>query len=624
MRTFASAFLASMPVAALVLPMVQPTLLLAAEPPSITMVAPKDSIAIVTIPNWAMMRTAFDKTSMANLWREPSVQRYIDDLTEQMKSESADATRMLTRWRDFAREMDEPTGAVGLAVHMAQTKSKEADFPPQNLPHVILLSDFGDGAEKAESEIVKLLREGVADGLIKLDERSEDGIVRYTIEFVEKANDEGADDDEMNGDDDFDFDDEGGPDLDHLDTMHLARVGGSLILASHDETFGRCLRDLRAGRGDGLADQPLFKDAMAQVGTDNHMSATIMLTDGLRQQIRTALADGPMLPIPIPVDFPKLIEALGLTEFKAASVGMKFNTAAADVEQTIGLLSNGKRGLFSLLDAESSAFNPPAFAPADAISVGRFTVKFDQLMGVIRNVATIFPAEMKAEIDGGLQAFEGSFGPALRALGPNVYTTTSITRPFSATSEQQLVAIECKDELAVNNAVLAFAGQIGAEARDFQGFQVYDGGFVPTAIGIGAGHVFIGTSEAVENGLRAASKPAEGSKLADEPRFRKAVAALKGQGNSYSYMAGRESVEFSYWRIQNAGKIALAQLREAGIEISPEDEDEYTNEAMEKWTKNLPPVEDIAKHIGDAVSVFRPSPDGFQFTSLVLRPKDAR
>lgn len=596
---------------------------LGAEPMSIVTVAPKDSIAVVNIPNWRDMRAAFDKTSLARVWREPSVQRWIDEAVENAKGDDAEFAKMMARWREFAEQIDEPTGAVGLAIHMAETKSLEADYPAKQMPHVLMVSDFGPGAENIETEIAKLLHEGVADGELKLEERSEDGVMIYSISFPEDAEDEPAGDEEME-DDEFDFEDFEGPEYDYFKTVHMARVGQLMVVGSHKESFTDCLADVRAERSSGLADEPLFKDSMAQIGAGNHIAGTFMLTAGLRTQIREELSGPMMMPIPIPIELPKLFEELGLTEFKSASLGMKFNTDKADIEQVVGLLAESKKGVFALLETEPTPFNPPAFTPADAVSVGRLTFKFDKLMDVIRNIAGTFPADMKAEIDGALQGFDAQFGPALRALGPNIYTSTTITRPMSAQSESQIWAITCSDEMAVNNALAAMAAQIGAEPRDFQGFQVYDGGFAPVAFGLGAGHVFIGQSEAVENALRSASQPGDGPKLADEPRFRRAVSQLGAQGNAYSFVAGREMIELAYWQIKNAGRMAIEQMREAGIDIPEEDEAEYIDEDLEKWTKNLPPVDDIAKHFGDSVMVVRPTRDGFLMESLTLRPDSAK
>lgn len=594
-----------------------------AEPASITTIAPKDSLAVISVPNWKTMRAAFDQTGLARAWREPSVQRYIDDLMEQAKTDDADLSKVLGRWREFSKEVEEPTGAVGLAIHLAETPSKEEGQPSQKLPHVLMLADFGEGAEKAEREIVALLREGVADGAMKLEEVARDGSVIYTITFVEREPEAKPNDGMADEDDEFDFEfEDEGPEFDHLDTMYMSRVGRVLLLGSHEQTFGTSLRDVQDGRSSGLADEPLFKDAVAQIGSGNHLFATFMLTDSLRSEIRTAMgAGGVPLPLPIPVDIVKVIETAGLSEFKAATIGVKLNTERADMEQHIGLLAGSKKGLFTLLDSDSTAFAPPAFASADATSVGRLTVRFDRVMSVVRELAAAFPNEMKAEVDAGLQTFETQFGPALRALGPNVFTMTNLARPFTATSESQVVAIACADDMAVNNAVGALAQQFGAEARDFQGFQVYDGGFVPFAMGIGAGYLFLGQTEGVENALRAASAPAGAAKLADEARFRQAVAQLPHEGNAYSFVSTKDAIEYSFWQMKNADKIAIEQMRAMGFEISEEDEAEWKDDEAAKWTKNLPPAEDVSKHFGDSIMVVRPTPDGFRFTSMTLRAK---
>lgn len=595
----------------------------AAEPVSIAEVAPRDTFVVISVPNWQVMRQNFDKTAAAKIWKDPATQKCIDDLLDERKKEDPGFNDFLDKWHETMKELDEPTGAVGLAVHLAEAPkpAQNADDtmpPPGKVPQVLLLSDFGANAEKVETKIMSLMEEGQKDGELKLDERKVGSVTVHIVTSVEKPKEKPAPVDvDGDGEDDIDYSDFEDDSMSHLETMQFARVGNVLLLGSHIGTFDNAIEKIETGKGESLADDKSYIATLAQHPKDSHAFAAFVMSTGLRDQIVSGL-DAMSQGMGTGLDPKKILDTIGISSFQSISMGVQFNTERADSEQTISVLVPEKKGLFTLLDTESSAFVPPAFVGAETTTLNKFVFRFDKLFDVARSIVATMPEEARQEAMSGIQGVESQVGPAFKALGPEIYQIQSIDKPLSVTSQKSVVAIKCTDELAVNNAIVGFAGMMGLEARDFQGFQIYDNQMAQMAIGIGAGYVFSGNPESVENALRTAAQPGD-SRLANDARFKAATGTLRDEGNIYSYSATRETMEYAYWQLQNMDKMLKAQFAAMGMDAEDMDESMYA-EAIPAWAKKLPPIEGITKYLGDAVSSFKPTPDGFRGHSMMLRP----
>ena len=295
MRTSVAALAANLLLAGVAFPVI------AADPVSITAVAPKDSLAVISVPNWPAMRAAFDQTSLARMWREPSVQRFIDDAVEDAKQDDADFSRVLARWRDLSKEVDEPMGASAWPCIWPRPVGRtDEPMAPAALrdDRRLRLARRLKGRSSNSSR-------GCCGGDLKLDEASRDGVI-YTFSFIERADTPKRP--EGHGrrrrfDFDFEFDD-GESAWDHLNTMHMTRVGSVLLVGSHERRSPPRRRTCQDGRSSGFGDERVFKDAVTRWCRKppvRHVPA-----DRIAQAEITMLGGGDSASHPVPLDFVKM------------------------------------------------------------------------------------------------------------------------------------------------------------------------------------------------------------------------------------------------------------------------------------------------------------------------------
>ena len=61
-----------------------------AQAPDIAQMAPRRAFVLASIPDFEKFRTAFEKSELGKLWAEPSVQKFVEEMTRE-QSDSLDA-----------------------------------------------------------------------------------------------------------------------------------------------------------------------------------------------------------------------------------------------------------------------------------------------------------------------------------------------------------------------------------------------------------------------------------------------------------------------------------------------------------------------------------------------------
>ena len=319
-----------------------------------------------------------------------------------------------------------------------------------------------------------------------------------------------------------------------------------------------------------------------------------------------------------------MMEALGVSEVRALSAGIRVDAPDTSAELSFAALVPTKRGAVTLVDGPARPFTPPAFVGADTSGLSVMRINFADLPRIAREVVAAMPDDERAEFQAQLDFVLMQAEPILTSLGSELITVERIERPFSATSKRSVYAVPTRDPDAVSNALAVFGQMIGLEARDFQGNQIWQAEFPPLSLGIGFGHIFIGDAQAVESALREAGAP-DAPKLADEPRFTRAMRALGREGIGFSFKDTRSSMEHAAWTAANMERVMLEQLRSMGFDrdMDPEMYDNILNSMRENQPESLalfPPPEDIVRHMGDTASEMRSTPEGFTARWIILRP----
>lgn len=570
--------------------------------------APESSYMIMSVPNARAALDALDRSSLRELWDRPSVQAWFKESTE------ADFGDIRQEMDDLGIDIDDlapPVGAVGAAYFFVEEFDEDGEAWP--MLRILASADFGEHAEDMMDAVWAFLDEWADADLAVVSEDNYRGATIIEIEWTPEPVGE--------------LEAPGPTPLDALsmsEHAYIAHLDGFIVFCDEE---GIVERAIDASLGDDVTsidDSKRFQAAVAQHPDDSHALLTFIMSDTMKEFLveTMQMAMGMTLP---GLEVTPIMEMLGLLDFQAAGIGLRFDAPDAPVEMTHGLLMADKRGLVSLFDVPGTPFEVPPFISADAAEVMRISVHFDQIFGVADKVVGTLDEQQRAEVRPMLEIAQGMLQPALDELGPEMYIITSYDKPLGVNSQAVLYAIPVGDELIMGNTLTLLSAQMGGmvAARDFEGAVIYEpeGAGVPLAVGTGFGYLLVGAPHAVENAIRRAANPG-GASLADEPRFQDAAGMLGRDMVLATYMDMAERLAWTRWQFENELAIFDQMLRDQGY---PDDLREQVIAERENQLADrpdLPPVEVLLEVLGDVVSEMRSTEDGFRGRALLLQADD--
>lgn len=600
---------------------------LAAEPFTILDAAPPNAALVLSVPDWAKMRGNFDASPYGKIWNEPEIQSFVHKMWED--EEVSKEWKKFAGWLDEAgidkNDLKQPSGNAGLAMWVDHTPG--SDKPGIGM---IFVADFGENAESMQKTIQQALDKAEDKHQIDVSEDTygRSKIISITHNDVAHEDDDKSDDESLANA--YNGMDEGTghepPFKDAMDNaftkMHLVWVDHTLVISNNLQREEDVIDFAEGKKIEGVGASSLYQQSRTQHAADLDAFGIFILSDDLRGLMEDKASNiGPL--VATPTQAAKVLSALGLGAFKSASLGMRLVGDANAGESSVGVLMPEKTGIVSLFSGAQTPFTPPAFVPVDAAQIVSFNIEFPRIFDVARGVVNTMPDELRQRGLGGIQGFEGQFGTALKALGPEVHVVSNIHKPFTENSKSFVVLTKTSDALAFVNAFGGFAPMLGMEARDFQGSPIYEDKKNNLSIGIGFGYVFVGSTVEVENMMRRAGHPDEAG-LSGEERFTSAIAPIKQEAIVHEWVDSALTIDYAIWSMKNADKLILASVeadaRENGYDLTDEDRKMMT-EHLPKWFKYLPSAEAFTKHLGDTVFMFRSTPEGFQGKSVSLPPR---
>ncbi len=592
--------------------------------------APRNSILVAGTDDCAAMFKAFDRTGLRSLWDEPEMKAWVDRQMKEGLKQFDDRLTALGLDRD---DLERPVGAAGVALWLAPAGGGGPGTGS------LAMADYAENADRVHKTIQEALERAERSGAIAgLDERDEDGTTIWTVTLPEpKA--PGADE-PVDVEDEMDFGD-GEDDASLLEPLlegwrskkeiHYAKVGGVLLLCDDRPALVQAI-DRAKGQGrDSVESAEEYRSAVAQIGPA-HVHAVLLakpLTDALLGLLPEE-AD--------PVDGPSskelraILEPLGVTEIRAVTASVRFDTEDAGMEQTLNILAPRKTGLLALFDTPAARAEAPAFAAADASALTVFQMDLAGILPLVNRVIAALPQEAREEMGPMIGMMAQTLAPLLGAVGPEITTVSTYQRPFSAESEQTLLAVRARDAQALAQALGQLAPMFGLESREFQGNQIWSSGggglpIEPPALGMGFGQCFIGPQPVVENAMRQAGE-AGTPRLSADPKFKAAIGSIKAPVLGFQYSNTQAWAEYMDWYLRNFDKVMAAQIDElfAGAEdeegMDAEDRRDMADrmkESAPSWVKDPPPLTLMSKHIGDTVWELRSTDSGYVMRSLMLR-----
>ena len=190
------------------------------------------------------------------------------------------------------------------------------------------------------------------------------------------------------------------------------------------------------------------------------------------------------------------------------------------IEGTYSLLMNdGRNGLIGLLGDNVSPNPLPSFVGEDTLTYSQGVVEIDKLVPLIHETIAGQPM-LSMQFGPQIEPMEAALRKLLEPLGTECHTLSTGSLPIDEDTVGTLSAIECIDEKAMTEILSENMPLMGAEPTDFLGNQIYTIDFgagmpIPMSISmeysiaVGGGYVFVGSSNNVENALRAIANPKE-------------------------------------------------------------------------------------------------------------------
>ncbi len=486
-------------------------------------IAPDNVIVIAGVANVQQTLDRIDQTGLSGIWDEPKVQELLDKAGDEFHEDLDEA---LSRIGADREDLQPPTGSVGIAVYGAMDEELGTMQPA-----FMLYGDWGEHAGRIDDLISAILDEGEREDALRWEESDLLGRTVRTIEWVDD------DPDEVDEFDHFGEDFGQGPmadPFDDLGELHLVRDGDRFLLGSDIESLGDALERIDGRLGQNVGQRDDFQAVRNQLGESD--AYFMFLTRDVQRMI-AGNQDMMMLNMMIPMLEPVFGTVGGI------GAAARVRDDETMIESSLSAyLPEGKKGLFSLIDAGGPREDVPAFAGLDTAGYWVTHFNFDRVVGVLDTVIQSNPMlamegeQMMAQIRPVLEEITAS-------LGPKIHGVTAIREPIEADSAWSVVAIEAHDEQRFENALAEFAPQFGLEPRDFLGYQIYEippemmGGMgggpgmgAPgpqdgVSVGIGSGFVFVGESTPVENTLRTVGDR-DGEGIDGEPGFQRAVSVL--------------------------------------------------------------------------------------------------
>lgn len=481
---------------------------------TIDQIVPEDAVFVVSAPDISTTMERFEQTPLFDMFQHDDMARIWNDTAEDIGTEF---TEWLTKIGMSEDDVNWPQHAAGLALFLAMNEDLGV-----NQPALMIYGDWGDHADKTSELIQAALDDGAKTGEIRYEESDLLGRTVITIDLQR----EDADPDEGEEFDHFGDMPMGGGPMDmfgDFEKVHIVREGSSFILCSNLDALADALERMegRVGRR-SLAENETYRGAVAQLG-EHDVSAVVLMSN-----VGRLLSSDPDMMM-INMMAPMLGAAVG--NVQAMSMSYRVTDVAGDgmlpadrpmVETTLGVyMPNGKQGLTTLLDVRGARQAVPAFVSGQTTSYGVMHLQFDRIVDELTNIVRSNPM-LAMEMD----EYITEVGPVLEeifaTLGPRIHMFSTIEQPVRAGGTQSVWAIECRDTQRFENAIAAFAPQIGLEPRDFLGHRMYTTppGFfdmmmpmgpaaepvdeepMSMSVGIGGGHVVVGVSKAVEDVMR--------------------------------------------------------------------------------------------------------------------------
>ncbi|MCH8342999.1 MAG: hypothetical protein IH983_03325 [Planctomycetes bacterium] len=585
--------------------------------PTIDDLAPNDSVFVASVKNVQDSLERLKRTQLWALWE-----------SDQVKALRAEAVEKCTRKLDELLEelgveegsLVPPQGTVGIAVFPVMQEDLDA-----TVPGFLFLADFGADADKTGKLIDAVIAKAEEELDLEYEEQEILGRTVYSFDLSDMSA-QGifeAEETETDQPAPMMFAPDPTDVFEMVSALHYVRDGTRFIVCTDLDTLSDALEAIDGDDRVGLEKHEDYQAVVDRLGEVD--AYAVLLT---RDIARVVAGAEPMMA----QMFQSMIQMI-LGDIKALGCGVRLDSPAAMFEETfVVYMPNGKAGLTALMDTEAPRRDLPPFVGPDAIGYTSMNFEFDGVMEFVRSIGRMNPM-LQATIDQLLVEYGTTIENVFAALGPQIHSTVTLSRPIDLSSMKSLYAIECSKPDLIEQVLAEHAGQLDLEPRDFLGRRIYSMPANPMmrmggpmmggaggdgfSIGFGGGYLMIGTTSLVEDALRATGQAGMPS-LGDDPAFQQAIRALPAEGVvSWGLANTVDYIEFLKEVIVILQRQEIEQMKLWNPEYAKEMEDELAAKPPPPWRQF--DMEILKRYLGPMAWQVHSDPDGFVGTYYLFQ-----
>ena len=564
---------------------------------------PPRTYGFVSIPDVAVLKERFGKTSTAGLYEDPAMGEVREKLGDAYALADEKVREQLNVGLDDLLAL--PQGEVTAAV--VQTAPREVA--------VVALVDYGDNSDTVDT-LIEQMEDGLEENGATRSEEPFEGtdIVIWTSPAADFEDDFGDDFDEPNED----------ADVDDPRRFGYFLKDTHFVVASDPAALEAVLLRWDGSGSDSFADTDDFRTVTGATTTDGRTPALVWyasIYDSVKSAVAGAGGGNPQASFAL-----AFLPVLGVDQLKAVGGGMDLATEEYESVGKVFLITGAGDKALGLFRAPPAAVAPPAWAGTDAVSY------------------TVVNWDAAAAYDAAREIYDGFSGPGEFDLlikeqasqGPRVNLKTDVVdrvtgtvevvaypienleealenvgTPGAAPQQPTVVALKLKDADGVSDLIERLSDGVGGqvETRDFQGKTIYEIAAGENAAGaaVSGNSLLISTSiPKLEQALRgAADEP-----LAETPAYRAIAAKVPAAVSVFGFGDSGATFEAAY-----------EAARSGQIEI-PEDAGEAGDFARD-LIEALPPFEAVAPYLTLSGNYVVPQDGGVLWVSFgVPAPED--
>ncbi|MHC4751210.1 MAG: DUF3352 domain-containing protein, partial [Planctomycetota bacterium] len=391
----------------------------AVELPDTAKLIPPETILLVDIDNFNQLGTQFEKTSLYNLYKDPSMAAFVDDFKTKWQEQKQQTDKEFIRIIADAGALPQGRATVAL---VPDEQIKDVNEPP-----ILLIVEWGEKIDKVKDAVDKMIQKAVEDGAHRGAEDYR-GVGITTITGKSST------------------------------ALSYCFIDDCLIGAMSPEVLKFVIAHIKGAGSPTLADDADYTAAVKAVGPS--VEGGINLYVNIKQIIKTFTAKDTT------GKTKTIIDNLGLDNVTSlsCSIDLAGGTAGSAFGKAFLKIDGSKKGICKMLDIESAALRTPRFIPALACSVSFVNLNINKAYTELANILTRFSPALSAMLYMPLSppGPQGEPGLQLKTdiidhLGSQIILAQSINKSSSDTSTARptqaapIPAIQSLIAVAINN-----------------------------------------------------------------------------------------------------------------------------------------------------------------------------